>query len=264
MLLGTDIQAVLTTLAALDVDVIGLNCSTGPEDMRDAIRYLGEHSPAAGPLHPERRPAAAGPRRRDDLPRDARADLEGARRVRRALRRRRSSAAAAAPRPTTSRAIAERVARPRARRAPRAGPAAGLELDDDRDAARPGAARRRWSASASTRRARARRRSCCSPTTTTASSRSPRTRSTGGAHVLDVCVALTERQDEDEQMREVVEARLADPAGADPDRLDRARGDRGRARAASPAARSSTRSTSRPAATSSTASCRSRRRTAPR
>ena len=44
MLLGTDIQAVLTTLAALDVDVIGLNCSTGPEDMRDAIRYLGEYS----------------------------------------------------------------------------------------------------------------------------------------------------------------------------------------------------------------------------
>src|SRR6476661_433527 len=37
MLLGTDIRAVLTTLRALDVDVIGLNCSTGPEDMRDAI-----------------------------------------------------------------------------------------------------------------------------------------------------------------------------------------------------------------------------------
>src|SRR6188508_210492 len=49
MLLGTDIQAVLTTLAALDVDVIGLNCSTGPEDMRDAIRYLGETSPV--PVH---------------------------------------------------------------------------------------------------------------------------------------------------------------------------------------------------------------------
>jgi len=49
MLLGTDIRAVLTTLAALDVDVIGLNCSTGPEDMRDAIRYLGEHSPL--PVH---------------------------------------------------------------------------------------------------------------------------------------------------------------------------------------------------------------------
>jgi 5-methyltetrahydrofolate--homocysteine methyltransferase len=49
MLLGTDIQAVLTTLLALDVQVIGLNCSTGPEDMRDAIRYLGESSPL--PVH---------------------------------------------------------------------------------------------------------------------------------------------------------------------------------------------------------------------
>src|ERR671939_1305899 len=49
MLLGTDIAAVLTTLLALDVDVIGLNCSTGPEDMRDAIRFLGENSPL--PVH---------------------------------------------------------------------------------------------------------------------------------------------------------------------------------------------------------------------
>src|SRR3954454_8150764 len=49
MLLGTDISAALTTLDALDVQVIGLNCSTGPEDMRDAIRYLGEHSPV--PIH---------------------------------------------------------------------------------------------------------------------------------------------------------------------------------------------------------------------
>src|SRR5256885_14219707 len=49
MLLGTDIAAVLTTLLALDVEVIGLNCSTGPEDMRDAIRFLGENSPL--PVH---------------------------------------------------------------------------------------------------------------------------------------------------------------------------------------------------------------------
>src|SRR6201997_1458383 len=42
MLLGTDISAALATLEALRVDVIGLNCSTGPEDMRDAIRFLGE------------------------------------------------------------------------------------------------------------------------------------------------------------------------------------------------------------------------------
>ena len=45
MLLGTDISAVLCTLEALKVDVIGLNCSTGPEDMRDAIRFLGEYCP---------------------------------------------------------------------------------------------------------------------------------------------------------------------------------------------------------------------------
>ncbi len=44
MLLGTDISSVLATLEALQVDAIGLNCSTGPEDMRDAIRFLGEFS----------------------------------------------------------------------------------------------------------------------------------------------------------------------------------------------------------------------------
>ena len=36
MLLGTDIAAALTTLESLPVDVIGLNCSTGPEMMREA------------------------------------------------------------------------------------------------------------------------------------------------------------------------------------------------------------------------------------
>jgi 5-methyltetrahydrofolate--homocysteine methyltransferase len=44
MLLGTDIAAALTTLEHLSIDVIGLNCSTGPEHMREPIRYLGEHA----------------------------------------------------------------------------------------------------------------------------------------------------------------------------------------------------------------------------
>jgi 5-methyltetrahydrofolate--homocysteine methyltransferase len=44
MLLGTDIPAMIATLHALHVDVIGLNCSTGPEHMRDAIRYLCQYS----------------------------------------------------------------------------------------------------------------------------------------------------------------------------------------------------------------------------
>jgi 5-methyltetrahydrofolate--homocysteine methyltransferase len=45
MLLGTDIAAALTTLEALPiVDVIGLNCSTGPDYMREPVRYLCAHS----------------------------------------------------------------------------------------------------------------------------------------------------------------------------------------------------------------------------
>ena len=44
MLLGTDITAALTILEGLPIDVIGLNCSTGPEHMREPIRILGEQS----------------------------------------------------------------------------------------------------------------------------------------------------------------------------------------------------------------------------
>lgn len=44
MLLGTDIAAALAILEGLGIDVIGLNCSTGPDYMRDPIRYLTEHS----------------------------------------------------------------------------------------------------------------------------------------------------------------------------------------------------------------------------
>ncbi len=45
MLLGTDIAAVMTTLVALRVDIIGLNCSTGPEHMREPVRFLAENCP---------------------------------------------------------------------------------------------------------------------------------------------------------------------------------------------------------------------------
>src|ERR687893_206171 len=44
MLLGTDVASAMTTLEALPVDVIGLNCSTGPEHMREPVRYLTEHA----------------------------------------------------------------------------------------------------------------------------------------------------------------------------------------------------------------------------
>jgi 5-methyltetrahydrofolate--homocysteine methyltransferase len=44
MLLGTDIASAQTILEGLPIDVIGLNCSTGPEHMREPIRFLGENS----------------------------------------------------------------------------------------------------------------------------------------------------------------------------------------------------------------------------
>ena len=44
MLLGTDINASLTILEGMGIDVFGLNCSTGPEHMREPIRFLGENS----------------------------------------------------------------------------------------------------------------------------------------------------------------------------------------------------------------------------
>ena len=47
MLLGTDIRGALATLEAMDVEIIGLNCSTGPDLMRDAVRYLSQ---SAGPF----------------------------------------------------------------------------------------------------------------------------------------------------------------------------------------------------------------------
>ena len=87
MLLGTDISAVLTTLEALKVDVIGLNCSTGPEDMRDAVRFLGEFSPV--PVHciPNAGIPHQGPDGETIFPEEPGPLADDARRVRRALRR---------------------------------------------------------------------------------------------------------------------------------------------------------------------------------
>ena len=44
MLLGTEIGAALTALEPFDIDIIGLNCATGPKEMNDAVRYLALNS----------------------------------------------------------------------------------------------------------------------------------------------------------------------------------------------------------------------------
>jgi 5-methyltetrahydrofolate--homocysteine methyltransferase len=44
MLLGSEIGAAVVALDPLAPDVIGINCATGPEDMREQVRYLSQHS----------------------------------------------------------------------------------------------------------------------------------------------------------------------------------------------------------------------------
>ena len=44
MLLGSEIGAALTTLSALGIDSIGLNCATGPAEMSEHLRYLSKYS----------------------------------------------------------------------------------------------------------------------------------------------------------------------------------------------------------------------------
>ncbi len=210
MLLGTDISAVLATLEALDVDVIGLNCSTGPEDMRDAIRFLTEFSsvpvhcipnaglPLQGPNGETIFPEKPGPLAEvlgefvdrygvsivggccGTTPEHIAAIAERAKgRIPEPRPQRRpphvSSMIAATPlvqdpRPTL---VGERVNSQGSRKAKE------MLLADDYDGLLVVA----------------------------------EDQVTGGAHVLDICVALTERQDEAEQMRQVVKGiSLSQPA----------------------------------------------------
>ncbi|YAF94818.1 MAG: methionine synthase [Nodularia sp. CChRGM 3473] len=45
MLVGSEISAVLTILEPYSIDILGLNCATGPDLMKPHIKYLSEHSP---------------------------------------------------------------------------------------------------------------------------------------------------------------------------------------------------------------------------
>jgi 5-methyltetrahydrofolate--homocysteine methyltransferase len=45
MLVGTDIQAAMTIVHAMDVPFLGLNCATGPKEMADHVKALGESWP---------------------------------------------------------------------------------------------------------------------------------------------------------------------------------------------------------------------------
>jgi 5-methyltetrahydrofolate--homocysteine methyltransferase len=202
MLLGTDIAAVLTTLAALKVDVIGLNCSTGPEDMRDAIRFLGEHSPLPIACIPNAGLPLQGPDGETIFPEKPGplAEALGEFVERYGVN---VVGGCCGTTPEHIRAIVKRID--------------GLTPAPRDRAARPPLLSSMMTATPLVQEPRP---SMVGERVNSQGSRKAKEllladdydglaqiaedQVTGGAHVLDVCVALTERSDEDEQMRQVV------------------------------------------------------------
>jgi 5-methyltetrahydrofolate--homocysteine methyltransferase len=210
MLLGTDISAVLATLEALEVDVIGLNCSTGPEDMRDAIRFLGEFSPV--PIHciPNAGLPLQGANGETIFPEQPGPLAET---LGEFVERYGVSivGGCCGTTPEHIRALAERVGRHipgrrPARRAPHVSSMiAATPLVQD---PRPTLVGERVNSQGSRKAKELLLADDYDGLLTVAEDQV-----NGGAHVLDICVALTERQDEAEQMREVVKGiSLTQPA----------------------------------------------------
>src|SRR3984893_1953249 len=52
LLVGADIAAAATVIHALDVPVIGLNCATGPQEMAEHVKWLGENWPGRVSVQP--------------------------------------------------------------------------------------------------------------------------------------------------------------------------------------------------------------------
>ena len=52
LLVGADIAAAATIVEALDVPVIGLNCATGPREMAEHVKWLGENWPGSISVQP--------------------------------------------------------------------------------------------------------------------------------------------------------------------------------------------------------------------
>jgi 5-methyltetrahydrofolate--homocysteine methyltransferase len=211
MLLGTDIQSVLTTLTALEVDAIGLNCSTGPEDMRDAIRFLGEVSPL--PVHciPNAGLPLQGPDGETIFPEEPEplaatlgdfVERYGVGIV----------GGCCGTSPDHVRAIRERVGE---RREPAGRPAPGqIEVSSMMTSTplvqepRPTLVGERVNSQGSKKAKELLLADDYDGLVQVAEDQVE-----GGAHVLDVCVALTERQDEDAQMSQVVKRiSLSQPA----------------------------------------------------
>ncbi|HET8538681.1 MAG TPA: methionine synthase, partial [Anaeromyxobacter sp.] len=201
MLLGTDVSSALATLERLPVDAIGLNCSTGPEEMRASVRTLCEKSshyvsvlPNAGmPENEDGRavyklsPAALA----DALAQfvaDYGVDLVGG---------------CCGTTPEHMRAVVERVGAVKAQR--RARPRPAVELSSAMKAVplqmepRPLVVGERLNAQGSRKV-----KELLLADDYAGLVQIARGQVEAGAHVLDVCVALNERDDEGAQMRALV------------------------------------------------------------
>jgi 5-methyltetrahydrofolate--homocysteine methyltransferase len=200
MLLGTDVAAAMVTLEALGVDVLGLNCSTGPEHMRQPIRWLCENSrlpvsciPNAGIPHNEGGnavyPLQATPfgEQMEEFVRAFGVNVVGG---------------CCGTTPAHVRELVERVGglKPKERSVayvPRL--SSGIRATDLVQEPRPTMIGERVNAQGSRKVKRFLLADDYDGVLGVA-----RDQTESGAHVLDVCVALTERQDEAVQMRTVV------------------------------------------------------------
>ncbi len=202
MLLGTDIEAVLAILTGMRADIIGLNCSTGPEDMRDAIRYLGERCPV--PVHciPNAGLPIQGPDGETVFPESP----EQISTVLGGFVERHGVGIVGGCCGTTPEhiaALAERVAGIEPGRRPAPGPprlASMMTATDLVQQPRPTLVGERVNSQGSRKAKELLLAEDYDGLVAVAEDQV-----NGGAHLLDVCVALTERQDEAEQIGEVVQ-----------------------------------------------------------
>ena len=198
MLLGTDISSLLTTLEALDVEVIGLNCSTGPEDMRDAIRFLGELSSRPAACIPNAGLPIQGPNGETIFPMkpEPMANILGEFVERYGVG---IVGGCCGTTPAHIAALVERVGRPAATPRPAPRPAHVSSMIAATPLAQlpaPTIVGERVNAQGARRAKELLLADDYDGLVTIAENQVE-----GGAHILDLCVALTERQDEAEQMR---------------------------------------------------------------
>lgn len=205
MLLGTDIRAVCATLDALPIDVIGLNCSTGPTHMRDAVRYLVENSRCYVAVIPNAGLPLMGPKGETIYPETPE---EMARELGSFIRDYGVNAigGCCGTTPAHIRAFAE-IARGRVGRKPEAKPlqlaASAMTATALKQDGSPLLVGERINAQGSRRLKRLLLEENYDEITLLA-----REQVEGGAHILDICTALTERTDEEQQMATIVK-RLA-------------------------------------------------------